>query len=92
MRIRSVSVSGYAKLASCLVAALIVIAQAGISIAGSATLPAGFTDVQVAGALDEPVGLALVPDASPLPARVLFVEQRTARVRMTLGEEVVTTF
>lgn len=37
-------------------------------------------------------GLALVPDASPLPARVLFVEQRTARVRMTLGEEVVTTF
>ena len=90
MRIRSVSISRRASLAASLFAALLALAPAGSAFAVSATLPPGFTDVQVAGALDEPVGLALVPDAAPLPARVLFVEQRTARVRMSRGEVVTT--
>lgn len=56
LRVRSVSISGYAFLAACVFATLIGIAPARITFAASATLPPGFANVQVAGALDEPVG------------------------------------
>src|SRR5438876_7076473 len=46
--------------------------------AGAATqLPFGFADSLVRGSLDFPVGMAFLPDG-----RLLFVEQKTARVRL----------
>ena len=56
---------------------------------GPATLPAGFTDTQLAGSLDQPVALAIVPDAGPAP-RILFAEQKTARVGLIVGANVST--
>jgi len=58
--------------------------------AGPATVPEGFFDNQMASGLAEPVGLAAVPDAFGSPPRVLFVEQRTARVAMISGGTVFT--
>lgn len=90
MRIRSVSIRGHANWATGLFAAILVMTQTATTFGASATFPPGFTDVRVCGGLNEPVGLALVPDAASLPPRVLFVEQRTARVRMSLGGVVTT--
>jgi len=39
--------------------------------------PAGFADSLVVGALDYPIGLAFLPDG-----RLVFVEQKTTRIRM----------
>lgn len=75
--------------ATCLVAALS--GPASIAHAGAAQLPTTFVDTQVAGSLAAPVGLALIPNeaSSPVP-RVLFVEQRTARVGLVIGGTVYT--
>jgi glucose/arabinose dehydrogenase len=53
--------------------------------AGPADLPTGFTDDQIAAGLSEPVGLALIPDPAGVIPRVLFVEQRTARIGLVVG-------
>lgn len=58
--------------------------------AGPATLPTGFNDSPLATALSSPIGLALVPDAAPASPRILFAEQRTARVRLLIGSTVTT--
>ncbi len=59
----------------------IVVSLALLCAAGSARaqqqLPTGFTDVPVVTGLNQPVSLALLPDG-----RVLFIEQRTARLRL----------
>ena len=70
---------------TCAVTSSCLIFSAHSALAASAILPAGFTDTPVAGSLDEPVGLARVPDAPSRVARVLFIEQRTARVRMSIA-------
>jgi glucose/arabinose dehydrogenase len=62
---------------------------AGQSLAVS--LPADFSDQLIAGSLGQPVALAEVPDpASDTTRRVLFVEQRTARVGLVVGASVFT--
>jgi glucose/arabinose dehydrogenase len=55
----------------------------------ASTVPTGFVDQAMASALNEPVGIAEVPD-SPAPAapRVAFVEQRTGRVQVVVGGNV----
>src|SRR5262249_41112701 len=54
--------------------------------ADAATLPTGFGDQSVLSSLEEPVGIAEVPDPPSVPVRrVLFVEQRTARVGLVVG-------
>jgi glucose/arabinose dehydrogenase len=45
--------------------------------AAAATVPTDFTDALVAGGLDQPTGLAFLPDG-----RLLFVEQISTRVRL----------
>jgi glucose/arabinose dehydrogenase len=67
---------------------LISLGLAGDAAAGPATLPAGFVDTQLAGALDSPVSLAALP--GPGTPRILFVEQKTARVRIFVGASVST--
>lgn len=71
-------------------ALLLLVAISRAAVAGPAVLPTGFTDTRLAGTLSSPIGLALVPDASAPTPRILFAEQRTARVRM-LVDGVVTT-
>lgn len=56
---------------------------------GPATLPSGFTDTLLAGALERPVALAVVPESAPQP-RLLFAEQTTGRVGLIGGSGVVT--
>jgi len=68
---------------------LTVIASTAV-LAGPGSLPTGFTDTRIAGSLDNPIGLARIPDAPGSGARVLFVEQRTARVRLAIGGSVTT--
>ncbi len=59
--------------------------------AGAANLPTGFTDQSMASSLDEPTGIAEVPDPSSFTTRrVLFTEQRTARVGLIVGTSVFT--
>jgi glucose/arabinose dehydrogenase len=58
--------------------------------AGPADLPTGFTDELIAGSLSEPVSLALIPDPPDVIPRVLFVEQRTARIRLIVGYDLFT--
>jgi glucose/arabinose dehydrogenase len=58
-----------------LVAALSALAPGGSHAATQ--LPFGFADSLVRGALDFPVGMAFLPDG-----RLLFVEQKTARIRL----------
>src|SRR5262245_6282169 len=59
--------------------------------AGASSVPAGFADDPIVGSLDEPVGIARVPDPATAPAmRVLFVEQRTARVGLVINGVVTT--
>src|SRR5262245_5180587 len=58
--------------------------------AGPADLPTGFTDELMAGSLSEPVSLALIPDPPGVVPRVLFVEQRTARIRLIVGYDLFT--
>ncbi len=59
--------------------------------ASAATVPTGFADQSVVSSLDEPVGIAEVPDADPHGSpRVLFVEQRSARVGLIVGGSVFT--
>lgn len=55
------------------------------------TLPTGFTDSLVVGGLPLPTGIAFVPDAPGRPARLLFVEQKTARVRQIVDGALSTT-
>lgn len=68
-------------------AALCVLALMPVSIAhaGAANLPTDFHDTALASALDSPVGLALIPDVAGRPLRIVFVEQRTARVGLIVG-------
>ena len=73
----------------------LVLVAAGLLVsvarAGATSVPTGFEDQLVAGSLDQPVGLAEVPDPPADTARrVLFVEQRTARVGLVVGENVFT--
>lgn len=49
------------------------------------TLPTHFVDSLVVGGLSAPVDFAFVPDAPGLGRRVLFVEQKTARVRLVVN-------
>jgi len=58
--------------------------------AGPSTVPTDFFDNQMAAGLSEPVGLAAVPDPFGSAPRVLFVEQRTARVALIVGGTVFT--
>jgi glucose/arabinose dehydrogenase len=59
--------------------------------AGAANLPTGFSDQQMASSLDGPTGIAEVPDPAAFTTRrVLFVEQRTARVGLIAGASVFT--
>jgi glucose/arabinose dehydrogenase len=59
--------------------------------AGPSTLPGDFADDPIVTGLDQPVGLALVPDPPSAPGfRMLFVEQRTARVALIVGDSVYT--
>ena len=72
-------------------AALALGCFAGVAQAGPSVLPTDFADDSVVGALDQPASLALVPDPGPVPGvRVLFVEQRTARVGLVLGGSALT--
>ena len=71
--------------------ALATLTLPAIARARSASVPVGFTDDGIAGSLDEPVSLAEVPDPASVPARrVLFVEQRTARVGLVIDGAVST--
>lgn len=55
------------------------------------TVPTDFADEGVVQGLDDPVGLAFIPEAASAPeTRVLFVEQRSARVGLVLRDSVVT--
>lgn len=56
--------------------------------AGAAQLPIGFTDTPLAQSLDQPVAIALVPDAAPQAPRVVFVEQKSAGVHVLVGTTV----
>ena len=85
MHVRDVSGGCRLGLLACVVSCLLGPAVARDARAGSAILPTGFTDARLVGALDDPVGLARVPDAPSRPTRILFVEQHSARVRMALG-------
>jgi len=63
----------------------------GTAAAGASSVPPGFADEQIVGSLDEPVGIARVPDpASVLSPRLVFVEQRTARVGLIIDGVVST--
>ncbi len=54
--------------------------------ADASIVPTGFVDQSMLTALSEPVGIAEVPDPPSRPTRrVLFVEQRTARVGLVDG-------
>lgn len=62
-------------------AALLLCALAALQHApGHAAVPTGFNDRLVVGGLDAPVGLAWLPDG-----RLLFVEQKSARVRLLVN-------
>lgn len=58
---------------------------ASLAHAGAASLPTGFSDAALSTGLDSPVGLALVHDPVGRPARIVYVEQRTARVGLIVG-------
>lgn len=60
-------------------------------LADASTVPTGFTDQSMAASLNEPVGIAEVPDPpSARPRRILFIEQRTGRVGLVIGTTVST--
>lgn len=71
-------------------ASLSLLLLAASSIAGTSLLPTGFTDTRLAGTLSNPIALALVPDAAAPAPRILFAEQRTARLRLLIGQTVTT--
>ena len=50
------------------------------------TLPPDFVDEQVIGNLNQPAGMAVLPDG-----RILFVEQRTAKVRLVVNGAIAAT-
>jgi glucose/arabinose dehydrogenase len=64
---------------------LLALLPASLAHAGAASLPTGFSDTALLTGLDTPVGLALVPDPAGRPVRVVYVEQRTARVGLIVG-------
>lgn len=70
-------------------AAVLLAAIVPAAHAGPATLPTNFTDQQIRAGLAEPVGLARIPDLfwppEDLPQRVLFIEQRTCRIGLLIG-------
>lgn len=63
---------------------------AGSAWAGPSNLPSGFADIQLAGSLDQPVALAVLPGPGGLSPRILFAQQRSARVGLVLGSSVAT--
>jgi glucose/arabinose dehydrogenase len=74
-------------------AALLALAVLAVRVpaARATSVPTGFQDQLVAGSLVQAVGLAEVPDPpSDSTRRVLFVEQRSARVGLVLGGAVLT--
>jgi glucose/arabinose dehydrogenase len=65
----------HAPLALAVLTAVLVVAVP--SARAQATLPAGFSDQLVVGSLDQPVGMAALPDG-----RLLVIEQKSARIRV----------
>jgi len=56
--------------------ALLLAALCTVSLAGAATLPAGFTETQVAGGITNPTAMAIAPDGR------IFVTQQSGRLRV----------
>ena len=57
--------------------------------ADASVIPTSFVDQSMVSSIDSPVGMAEVPDALfHRPPRVVFVEQKTARVRVVVGSNV----
>lgn len=85
------SIHVHGRRAAWLLASLGVLAGPGTASGGASTVPADFVDQRMASPLDEPVGIAEVPDPVTTRApRVLIVEQRTARVRLVVEGAVTT--
>lgn len=72
-------------------AAVLASVLAPAAVRAQLSLPTGFTDSLVVGGLPLPTGIAFVPDAPGRPARLLFVEQKTARVRLVVDGALSTT-
>jgi glucose/arabinose dehydrogenase len=64
---------------------LCTLIPASLAHANAAVLPTNFSDTALSTGLDSPVGLALVPDPAGRPLRIMYVEQRTARVGLIVG-------
>ena len=61
---------------------LTILSLGTVSVAAEVDLPDGFTDEVVASALDEPVGMAFLPDG-----RILVIEQRSGAVRLIVDSQ-----
>lgn len=80
------SARGRTWLSAAIVCALASACGARTAAAAASTVPTGFADQSMAGSLSEPVGIAEVPGPPTMGTiRVIFIEQRTARVRLVVG-------
>lgn len=68
-----------------ILAALALGATLASDVGAQTRLPTGFRDSLVLGALDLPTAIEFVPGSTAAKWRLLFVEQKTARVRMVVS-------
>src|SRR5438105_9285287 len=71
---------GFRARAACLAPALAAVLAAAHPAAAAAVVPAGFLDTLVVSGLDQPVGMAFLPDG-----RLLVVEQKSAKIRLVVN-------